>query len=47
MMKPKFPQGLVAGVSLKAGIAELVAMTIFVFIGCGTASTFSAAQGPR
>lgn len=40
-------KAVLKGVSLKAAIAELVATTLFVFIGCGTASTFSATQGPK
>lgn len=40
-------KAVLKGVSLKAAIAELVATTLFVFIGCGTASTFSATQGPN
>lgn len=40
-------KGQLKDVSFKAGIAELVAMTLFVFIGCGTVTTFSSAQGPK
>ncbi|KAL4457663.1 hypothetical protein ABPG75_012528 [Micractinium tetrahymenae] len=35
------------GVSPKAVLAECMAATLFVFIGCGTATTFSAKRGPQ
>lgn len=34
------------GVSVKAVVAELMAMTLFVYIGTGTAVTFSSTNGP-
>ncbi|KAL4442937.1 hypothetical protein ABPG77_008428 [Micractinium sp. CCAP 211/92] len=35
------------GVNPKAVLAECMAATLFVFIGCGTATTFSAKRGPQ
>lgn len=36
-----------AGLSIKAVVAELMAMTLFVYIGCGAASTFGSVQTPQ
>lgn len=33
-------------ISLRAVVSELVAMTLFVYIGCGTAVTFSSRSSP-
>lgn len=47
MAPPRNMGHILGDLSVKAGMAELVAMTLFVFIGCGTATTFSSAQGPK